>query len=600
MGFLESALGKLFYWINRRIYWHQLPRLLGFLNLIALRVNLRQKNLIDTMTVLPEAPAPDSFGAGFDLRGWRTPDGSYNDREKPWMGMKGVRFGRNVGIEHTWPVEEGNLMKPSPRTISRQLLQRKGFRPATGLNLLAAAWIQYQVHDWFTHGRNDRTRMKEVPLDQNDDWPLPKMEVPATTQDPTFVVPNNERRPPTFLSQETHWWDASALYGNAERQKQLREGAVRGKLRMAPGGLLPLDEEKGGIDLTGNNNNWWIGLTVMHTLLAREHNTVCDMLAEAHPDWSDDKIFHTARLVMAALIAKIHTIEWTPTLLDTPLLHTGMRGNWWGLLGERIRKRFGRLTADDYLSGIMGSKTDHHGCPYSLTEEFVAVYRMHPLIPDEFAIRVLDTGEVKTFTLAQVSNRGAREVLSEVGIHNLVYHIGTANPGALTLQNYPLGLSDLVRQDGKGRTDLACVEIMRDRERGVPRYNKFRELLDMPRLKSFSQITADPALARKMETIYGGDIEAVDTMVGLLAEAPPPGFIFSDTAFRVFILMASRRLKSDRFFTTDFTPEIYSREGMDWVQNTTFTDILRRHFPDVTSGIAEGKSPFAPWGAPAS
>jgi hypothetical protein len=64
--------------------------------------------------------------------------------------------------------------------------------------------------------------------------------------------------------------------------------------------------------------------------------------------------------------------------------------------------------------------------------------------------------------------------------------------------------------------------------------------------------------------------------------------------------MASRRLKSDRFFTTDFTPEIYSREGMDWVQNTTFTDILRRHFPDVTGGIAEGKSPFAPWGAPVS
>jgi len=27
---------------------------------------------------------------------------------------------------------------------------------------------------------------------------------------------------------------------------------------------------------------------------------------------------------------------------------------------------------------------------------------------------------------------------------------------------------------------------------------------------------------------------------------------FSDTAFRVFILMASRRLKSDRFFTRDY------------------------------------------------
>ena len=37
-------------------------------------------------------------------------------------------------------------------------------------------------------------------------------------------------------------------------------------------------------------------------------------------------------------------------------------------------------------------------------------------------------------------------------------------------------------------------------------------------------------------------------MVGLFAEPKPPGFGFSDTAFRIFILMVSRRLKSDRFF----------------------------------------------------
>ena len=33
---------------------------------------------------------------------------------------------------------------------------------------------------------------------------------------------------------------------------------------------------------------------------------------------------------------------------------------------------------------------------------------------------------------------------------------------------------------------------------------------------------------------------------------------FSETAFRVFILMASRRLKSDRFFTVDYTPRVYT------------------------------------------
>ena len=50
----------------------------------------------------------------------------------------------------------------------------------------------------------------------------------------------------------------------------------------------------------------------------------------------------------------------------------------------------GKITDDEVLRGIPGSPTDHHGVPYSLTEEFVAVYRMHPLIPDEFTFRSLD------------------------------------------------------------------------------------------------------------------------------------------------------------------------------------------------------------------
>ena len=50
------------------------------------------------------------------------------------------------------------------------------------------------------------------------------------------------------------------------------------------------------------------------------------------------------------------------------------------------------LDDNELLGGIVGSKADHHTAPYSLTEEFVAVYRMHPLIPDEFAFHSLATG----------------------------------------------------------------------------------------------------------------------------------------------------------------------------------------------------------------
>ncbi len=45
------------------------------------------------------------------------------------------------------------------------------------------------------------------------------------------------------------------------------------------------------------------------------------------------------------------------------------------------------------------------------------------------------------------------------------------------------------------------------------------------------------------------------------------GFAISETQFQVFILNASRRLFSDRFFTSSFRPEFYSELGVEWVTN---------------------------------
>ena len=47
----------------------------------------------------------------------------------------------------------------------------------------------------------------------------------------------------------------------------------------------------------------------------------------------------------------------------------------------------------------------------------------------------------------------------------------------------------------------------------------------------------------------------------------PHGFAISETQFHIFILNASRRLFSDRFFTSSFRPEFYTQLGFDWVTN---------------------------------
>ena len=63
---------------------------------------------------------------------------------------------------------------------------------------------------------------------------------------------------------------------------------------------------------------FWVGLAMLHTLFTLEHNAICDRLRAEYPTWSDDELFEHARLVNAALLAKIHTVEWTPAIIDHP------------------------------------------------------------------------------------------------------------------------------------------------------------------------------------------------------------------------------------------------------------------------------------------
>ena len=52
-----------------------------------------------------------------------------------------------------------------------------------------------------------------------------------------------------------------------------------------------------------------------------------------------DQIFDKARIVNCALLAKIHTVEWTPAILAHPALQIGMNANWWGIVGEKLTKQ---------------------------------------------------------------------------------------------------------------------------------------------------------------------------------------------------------------------------------------------------------------------
>ena len=166
-------------------------------------------------------------------------------------------------------------------------------------------------------------------------------------------------------------------------------------------------------------------------------------------------------------------------------------------------------------------------------------------MPDDYTFcSAADNQQLAQHTLRDLSGPAALQVLAAVPMHDLFYSFGVSHPGAIVLNNYPRFLQEFLRPDGK-LTDLAATDILRTRELGVPRYSEFRRLLHLKPPTTFNDITDDPALAATLADLYDGDVGTVDTIVGMFAERRPAGFAFSDTAFRIFIVMASRRINSE-------------------------------------------------------
>ncbi len=148
----ERLLVNLFHYVNKLVAWHKLPRFVAAINLEALRIELRQYNLHDGYAS-GAAQGNQSTEPMTDKRfeHARHSDGKFNSTAMPRMGCAGMRFGRNFPRQLTPKPTEEELWNPNPRMLSQRFMARKAFIPATSLNLLAAAWIQFQTHDWFAH-----------------------------------------------------------------------------------------------------------------------------------------------------------------------------------------------------------------------------------------------------------------------------------------------------------------------------------------------------------------------------------------------------------------------------------------------------------------
>jgi len=78
-------------------------------------------------------------------------------------------------------------------------------------------------------------------------------------------------------------------------------------------------------------------------------------------------------------------------------------------------------------------------------------------------------------------------------------------------------------------------------------------------------------------------------------------FGFGETQFQVLIVMASRRLAADRFYTSDYTADSYTQVGLDWIEAATFRSVLLRNIPALkAAGVQIPPNAFNPWTLPSN
>ncbi|MCD7451748.1 Alpha-dioxygenase 2 [Datura stramonium] len=593
MSLFDTILFYVVHLVDKFDLWHRLPVLLG-LAYLGLRRHLHQRyNLLHVGKVNGKKYDKEEFT-------YRTADGTCNDPVDHLVGSQGTFFGRNMPPS----TSSYGLLEPHPVTVATKLLERRKYTDCGGqFNVIACAWVQFMIHDWNDHMEDTEQVELRAPQDVAAGCPLKSFKFLKTKKLPT----GSPDLKFGHLNSRTPWWDGSVIYGNN------KEGMIRvrtfkdGKLRVSGDGLLEHDDN--GIPISGDVRNHWAGYSLLQALFVKEHNAICDMLKEHYPEFDDEKLYRHARLITSAVIAKIHTIDWTIELVKTDTLVAGMRINWYGFLGKKVKDLLGPKFGP-ILSGLVGLKRPRdHGIPYSLTEEFVSVYRMHSLLPDTIVLRDLKstTSEDKSLPIQEeipmkemIGKEGEKN-LSKIGIEQMLVSMGHQSCGAATLWNYPSWMRSLVPHDinGDDRSDLvdmAALDIYRDRERGIPRYNEFRRNLLMVPISKWEDLTDDEEVIEALHEVYGDDVEKLDLQVGLHAEKKIKGFGISETAFFIFLLIASRRLEADRFFTTDFNSRTYTEKGFEWVNKTeTLKDVIDRHFPEMTEKYMRCTSAFSVW-----
>ncbi|XP_053469811.1 prostaglandin G/H synthase 2 [Ictalurus furcatus] len=355
----------------------------------------------------------------------------------------------------------GRKELPDVKTVVEKFLVRRKFIPdPQGTNLMFAFFAQHFTHQFF------KTDMK---------------------------------RGPAFTMAKNHGVDLNHIYGeDLERQHKLRlfkDGKL--KYKVLDGEVYPPLVSEVQVDMhypahvpepqrfaVGHEAFGLVpGLMMYATIWLREHNRVCDVLKQVHPDWDDERLFQTTRLILIGETIKIVIEEYV----------------------QHLSAYHFKLKFDPEL-------LFNHRFQYQnrISSEFNTLYHWHPLMPDDFHIQdqvysykqfLFNTSIMTDHGISNLANSFSKQIAGRfAGGHNV--------PPALTM--------------------VSAKSIENSRRMRYQSFNAYRKRFNMKPYASFEEMTGDKEMAAELEELYG-DVDAMELYTGLLVEKPRPNAIFGET-----------------------------------------------------------------------
>lgn len=292
--------------------------------------------------------------------------------------------------------------------------------------------------------------------------------------------------------------------------------------------------------------NVQLGYVMLNTLCIREHNRLCEVLAQHYPQWDDERLFQTARNILTVMILNI--------------------------------------IMEEYISHITPYHFQFFADPEAFTHaswyrenwmaiEFSFVYRWHSAIPEKIQYQGQETPLAATLWNNQM--------LIDQGLGAFIEET-CAQPGSLIgLFNTP---DFVVKETDRGNltfidvTELATIALGRQAQ--MPSYNDYRELCGFPRVTAFNQITGDELAQQKLADLYG-DVDKVEFFVGLYAEDVRPGSTIPPLVARLIGIDAfSQALTNPLLAPRIYNEHTFSPVGWKIIHETkTLSDLVNRNVP---------------------